>query len=438
MSLALANEAQTPRDVATIRLQTSHQTPTTASIRKSNFTMARSAMTQLSVTRPDDAEAVDDAIVFKPDVALQLNSFRQKLSATKNNAAQLRLCAQKRDELLGRYNEADILSTAYERIMSDGCSAYRQLKQRTNRKSPAEQEDDQKQWGRFSGAATSGSKLLPPLKEVVRCWGPEVVWHYQWSSKGQKYLDKLCAGARAVCQWEKAVVGLNWSILSRSKSLQRYPVELINPIEPADLDRLRAWSSQDPAPYRKLTAEDLSDAFGFDKYGLMVHKAFAADLPRSEGAGTTLVPAVPEGNGADTAGPPGQTLSQPDHVGSNADGITAEVNDTSLIETVDATTATNHNPSTPNSEEDTAPTTPEASSHFSNNMSLRTRKELNYREPPGPGTFKDKQARSSVESSKILLRCSAEVPPILLLALEDPSTFGPETVEQFQHFLPNL
>ncbi|KAK1754084.1 hypothetical protein QBC47DRAFT_403480 [Echria macrotheca] len=132
--------------------------------------MTRSAMTKLSVARPDDAEAVDDAIVFKPDIVLQLNRFRQNLRARNETDAQLSLCEQKRDELLSRYNEGVILAAAYERIMLDECPAYsRRRKQRKTRKSPAEQEDE-KQWGRFSGAATSGSKLLPPLKGVARCW----------------------------------------------------------------------------------------------------------------------------------------------------------------------------------------------------------------------------------------------------------------------------
>ncbi|KAK1754164.1 Mif2/CENP-C like-domain-containing protein [Echria macrotheca] len=384
--------------------------------------MTRSATTQSSVTRPDDAEAVDDTIVFKPDVALQLNSFRQKFNVCTTDE-QLSLCVQKRDELLGRYNEVDILATAYERIMSDECSAYRQLKQRrTNRKSPAEQEDDEKEWGRFSGAATRGSNLLPPLKEVVRCWGAEIVWHYGWPSRKQKYLDKLCAAARAVHEWEKAVVGLNRSILSRTKDLRRFPAKSINPIEPADLDHLRAWSSKDPAP---VTAQDLTDAFGFDKYGLMVHKEFAVGLPESEGAGTTLVPATPEGKGADAARPPGQTPSQPDHGA------------------VDATMPTNHNPSTPDLEEDTAPTTPEASSHFPTKMSLRARKGANYHVPPTVPVprIKAKKARlaAPAKSPKTPSQCCPDnVPSTFLLALDDLPTFEPEAVEQLQPLLPNL
>ena len=52
--------------------------------------------------------------------------------------------------------------------------------------------------------------------------------------------------------------------------------------------------------------EDLPDTFGFDKYGLMVHKEFAVDLPGPDGTGTTEAPAVSETNIADITGPPEQ------------------------------------------------------------------------------------------------------------------------------------
>ena len=157
----------------------------------------------------------------------------------------------------------------------------------------------------------------------------------------------------------------------------------------------------------------------------MVHKEFAADLPESDGA--------------DTTGPPGQMPSQPDPADSNVD-IAAEVNNVSLAGTVNATTPTSHNQSTPDSAEDTALTIPEAS-RFPNRMSLCERKELNYYEPStGRGTF-TKQARlaTSVSPPKIPPQCCpAKIPSTLLLALDNPSRFESEVVEQSLPFLAKL
>lgn len=111
-------------------------------------------------------------------------------------------------------------------------------------------------------STTDGSKRLSALKEVVRCWGRDVVQHY-W--------NQLRTTARRVPVWEEAVVGLNWSMLQRSRDIHRRPVKaLVNSIEQADLDSLRSWSREDPFPCKKLAAEDLPDTFGFDKYGLAV------------------------------------------------------------------------------------------------------------------------------------------------------------------------
>jgi len=194
----------------------------------------------------------------------------------------------------------------------------------------------------------------------------------------------------------------------------------------------------------------------------MVHKEFAVDVPESDGTGTTEAPAVPEANRADITGPPGQqnttaldmlalAASQPSHTDSNTDDIVAEVIDAFFA---DATTPTSHDQSSTCSAEDTAATTPEAP-HFLDNsndtnttpnkpagMSLRARKELSYQEASkGGGASKPKQARlsASVKAPKIPPRCCpAEVPSTLLLALDNPSLFGPEAAEQLSPFLSQL
>ncbi|KAK0613158.1 hypothetical protein B0T17DRAFT_593337 [Bombardia bombarda] len=232
--------------------------------------------------RPN-AEPDDDAIILAPDQASEVDRFRDELRICETDAQRYDLCVQKRDELLDQHTTLQILVAACEHVMSTECPEYRRRKQTKNRDSTqplTNKEDDAAQWGRFLGVATDGSKRLSALKEVARCWGRDLVQHYQWASKGEKYWNQLRTTARRVPVWEEAVVGLNWAMLQRSRAIRRRPVQaLVNPIEQADLGSLRAWSREDPFPCQKLAAKDLPDAFGFDRYGLMVHKEFAVDLP---------------------------------------------------------------------------------------------------------------------------------------------------------------
>ncbi|KAH8756066.1 hypothetical protein F5883DRAFT_686224 [Diaporthe sp. PMI_573] len=300
--------------------------------------------------------------------------------------------------------------------------------------------------GSLLGVATDGSKRLAALKEVVRCWGRDIVQHYQWASRGEKYWNQLRTTARRVPVWEEAVIGLNWSMLQRSRTVRRRPVQaLVNPIELADMDSLRAWSREVPFPCQKLAAKDLPDAFGFDKYGLMVHKEFAVNLPELEGQN--------DATAVDIQAP---AASESGHTGSNTDDIVAEVVNAFLAETVDGATPTSPDQSSTDSAGDTAATTPEAPEALpfpdstdnanatpdkATGMSLRARNSQSYQEPAkGAGTSKPKAARlAPVKTPKIPPRCCpAEVPSTLLSALENPSMFGPEAAEQFSPFLAQL
>ncbi|KAK0716737.1 hypothetical protein B0T26DRAFT_647275, partial [Lasiosphaeria miniovina] len=200
--------------------------------------------------RPNN-EPDDDAIVLAPDQASQVDRFREDLRLCETDTQRYGLCVQKRDELLDQHSGLQVLVAACEHVMSTECPEYRRRKQTKNRDStpplPTNKDDDAAQWDRFLGVATDGSKHLSALKEVVRCWGRDIVQHYQWASKRVKYWNQLRTTARRVPVWEEAVVGLNWSMLQRSRDIHRRPVKaLVNPIEQADLDSLRTWSREDP------------------------------------------------------------------------------------------------------------------------------------------------------------------------------------------------
>ena len=82
--------------------------------------------------------------------------------------------------------------------------------------------------------------------------------------------------------------------MSRRRPLQ----ESVNPIDQVDLENLKRWTHKSPyiksrdhesvlLQYRKLTVDDLPDDCGFDKYGLVVRKEFAATVKARP---TTILP----------------------------------------------------------------------------------------------------------------------------------------------------
>jgi hypothetical protein len=412
--------------------------------------------------RPN-AEMDDDAIILAPDQASLVDHFREELRHCETDTQRYDLCVRKRDELLDQHTGLQILVAACEKVMSTECPEYRRRKQTKYRdlsQPAANKENDAAQWDRFFGVATDGSKRLSALKEVVRCWGRDVVHHYQWVSKGEKYWNQLRTTARRVPVWEEAVVGLNLSMLQRSKDIHRRPVKVLaNPIEQADLESLRALSRKESFPCQKLAIEDLPDNFGFDKYGLMAHQEFAVDLPGADDTGITEAPMGPETNYVDIAelaqqhnaalDMPASTVSQPSCKGLNTGDVIAKVIDAS---DVDAATPASHDQCNTCSAEDTAVTTSEnpdiadtstntsATPDRPSGISLHARKDLSHDKPSkAVGASKPKQARLSVRVPKPLSRCCpAEVPSTPLLALENSSTFGPEAAEQLSPFLSQL
>lgn len=171
------------------------------------------------------------------------------------------------------------------RPSADVSKTPRRVRGSSSRNPPVEDQNSGAIGDRCRGAAgrqpPEGPKSLRPLKTVSRYWGEEKVQHYQWADKGEGYCNKLCSAARAVWDWEEAIVKLNRLILRRAQQLRRRDVKKsVNPIEADDLINLRAWS-QEPyvkksddeeiaLPFSKLAATDLPAGFGFDKFGLLI------------------------------------------------------------------------------------------------------------------------------------------------------------------------
>ncbi|KAM7209419.1 hypothetical protein V8F06_014874, partial [Rhypophila decipiens] len=132
------------------------------------------------------------------------------------------------------------------------------------------------------GDLRDGSRIQASLRTVSRIWGGDEVQHYRWAERGEWYCSKLCGAARAVRDWDEAVMKLNKLIHRRDQQVGRRHVMMgVNPIETADLIDLRAWNHQGPYIKRKdgeeaelalgkLATTDLRAGFSLDKFGLLV------------------------------------------------------------------------------------------------------------------------------------------------------------------------
>ncbi|KXX81132.1 ATP synthase subunit alpha [Madurella mycetomatis] len=412
-------------------------------------------------------DEIDDHIVLSPDHVQRVTQFRNEIRLCKTDLEKYELCVRVRDDLLCEHTGVQLLAAACEHVMFTQCAGYKDWKESRDKR-PAvpigPNEADVAEWNRFLGVAKDGieikSKCLSALKTVAHYWGQDIVQHYQWAYRGRKYCDKLCAAAREVHDWKKAVTGLNLSMLERSQqgmSLKRRSLRAsLNPIEQGDLDHLRKHPPEDGL------AIDLPDGFGFDKFGLMVHEEFAAVLPEPYRNGTADSPTLPEADNADTtvpSRPNGAAISDPEEPtdppvlpeanNADRDGLVAEVINNLLTAAADIAIHDSHNQPNPDSENTVATVTETAvprshdstTSEKSIGMTLRARTKMSYEEPAGGGgTSKPRQPRLlSVDAPKIPLRCCpAEVPSTLLSALNNPFMFGAEAAEQFSPFLTQL
>ncbi|KAK7402782.1 hypothetical protein QQX98_011462 [Neonectria punicea] len=352
------------------------------------------------------------------------------------------------------------------------CAEYKTWKAGKNpTESTGLKEDEVAQWDRFTTVVKHGSdthaRCLGALKTVSRHWGREMVQHYEWASKGAKYCEVLCSAVRQVLNRDEAVTKLSRLMLQRSKLPRRRPLrDSVNPIDQVDLVNLKAWPHKDPfindkyldeppLPCEPLTAEDLPDGFGFDKFGLMVRKEHAVPRPETIGPDTMDLSRSDGTNTVDAqesaaSGEAGQTDSA-------LNNTLMEFVDTVLAEAENDVYGTNgdHHAAT----QATAPAIPQLTGYAVTNdagdvngalddhagRTLRRRaQKLSYREPAGGvGASKSKHLPSgSVNVAKILQRqrrcCPSEVPAEFLSVLDNSSAFRVELAMQYTPYLKQL
>ncbi|KAK4182216.1 hypothetical protein QBC35DRAFT_510393, partial [Podospora australis] len=196
-------------------------------------------------------------------------------------------CAAKRDELLDQHAEVTILVAAYQQVMSTYCAHLKSVftlcaqtdsetHQTLDIHEASESPDDPmlRHWRSFSDIADHGYKIksdcLGALRTVAKCWGREVVMHYGWASKGEKYCNVLRTAALHVRSWPTAVQRLNQIMMHRHRAIKASIIKNHrNPIEQIDLQRL----AKDQHSEQSLLSPP--GAFGYDKFGLLVQSNFA-------------------------------------------------------------------------------------------------------------------------------------------------------------------
>jgi len=411
-----------------------------------------------------DAELDDDSFNLTPEQASRADRFREELRACETDSERYDLCAQKRDELLDRHAGLQLLVSSYERIMSIECPTYRQRKQTSRRGSS--NEGDVEQWRRFIGLAGEGdgikSACLSALKEVARCWGRQVIQHYRWASRGEKYCNQLRAAARKVPRWDDAVTGLNWSILQRSRNVRRRPVKAsANPIEQHDLEHLKTWP-QDPSLQKKLSIDDIPNGLGFDAFGLLVHKEIAAALPQVDTAGSLSASASPEEHpdisaqlptseesnhtalepallaecAGNTSG--GHSIADPPHPPHIPSCAEAAADPSITSETID------REDSDTDGSEDRQDSPAIAVPDRPFRMALRSRMQPSFQGLTASSRTKPRTAKlretqpSPNEIPEMPPGCCPELPPLLRSALANPFLFSRETADRFFPLLRQL
>jgi hypothetical protein len=126
------------------------------------------------------------------------------------------------------------------------------------------------------------------LRIVGSYWGQDVIQHYQWTSRPLKFCKVLRTAVLAVPDLSEAIVKLNRLILRRHQIPGRRLIQdSASSISQGDLKKLAAWDHTNSftesglgvaLPYRPVAAQELSDGFGFDKFGLLVRIAHAVAL----------------------------------------------------------------------------------------------------------------------------------------------------------------
>lgn len=258
----------------------------------------------------------EDDIVLRPEQHRLLEEFRRTLRSYKTDDDRFQVCADLRDNLLAENAALQYFAAEVETIMFEECKEYKERKLRGWSDRTGESETDAEKWKRFVGVAREGRdairNCLHPLRKAGAAWGKEKLQHYEWAYKGLKYCKVLGTASSQVPEWEEAVIKLNQLIKRRTTMVGRRSLRAsVNPIDQTDLENLKRWTDKHSyikmndreevhLEYRQLTVEDLAEEYGFDKFGLIVQREFAAivraratTLPTEDRPAGSAIPMTP-------------------------------------------------------------------------------------------------------------------------------------------------
>ena len=244
-----------------------------------------------------NAPTNDDDIVLPRQEQATLDRFRENLSLCKSDDEKFEVCIRYRDNMLAENTKLQFLAARIERVMSTECTEFWK-KRRFGWKKAKKSDAEAANWEKFVGIAREGGreidKCLPYLRTVKNIWGQEIIQHYEFAKRGERYCKDMRATARKVRSLKEFLIKAG-QVQNRRLQItgRRELTPSINPIDPVDLENVRKWEStgsyvkiKDAAnvelPYERITIRDVPEGFGLDKYGLVVHRNFAIEVKTSD------------------------------------------------------------------------------------------------------------------------------------------------------------
>jgi len=359
----------------------------------------------------DENNNVDDnTLVLTCDQLQQVNDFRNQLLGSTDDADKFQLCAEKCNELLRFDTRLQILIATYDDVMSAVCRGYENKKQEkaktrtplpTGRNKRIDNTAERVEWRRYFGVATHAAQVksncLVALKAVALRWGREVVLHYEWASKGPNFCNLLRGAAVDVPKWDNAALALTIIMCRRHATVKRPCIARSrDPITSADLKELKGF------PVSEIQDSILPAGFGLDKFGMVVHEQFA--VPRLPSTCSTKPPTEPDRSAEPSDSASNIELS--DVPGTDCTVPSEPPSETSETNSLHPPTGRSLRPST--------------------GRPLRPPTQLSYKETPNRGSGAARSVRAKTSSApKALPSCRCPLPPTLLAALDDATTFNP-------------
>lgn len=170
----------------------------------------------------------DPAVVLIDNQLEQVDKLRKALANCKSVAEKDVICQNIRDELLLNHEKLEVMFAVCLDVMKASENSFTSA-------------EPDASWKQFKHLAKKGAQTrqacINALKDVANRWGPKLIRHYGWGTKGTGYCQQLRAATRK-SDWPTFVSKVNPVLLNRhaTKSLKSAPIPVdVNPIAWSDL-----------------------------------------------------------------------------------------------------------------------------------------------------------------------------------------------------------